>query len=102
MEMKPEQLKPNRSNDAASTDDVNRDRIAPIHSALFVMSEAKTFWKRPCYLAYDTYDARLRSFFTWPKYMHPTSTALSTAGNFYAGMYIILAPTYIFLHRESS
>ena len=27
--------------------------------------------ERPRYLAYDTYDAWLRSFFTWPKYMHP-------------------------------
>ena len=92
MEMKPEQPKPNRSNDAPSTD-VTRDIIAPILLALFLMSEAITRWKGPRYLAYDTYDARLRSFFTWPKYMHPAPTALSTSGFFYAGMYIISSPT---------
>jgi hypothetical protein len=43
MEKKPEQPKP-RSNDAPSPD-VNHDRIAPILTALFVMSEAKTVGK---------------------------------------------------------
>jgi hypothetical protein len=64
MEKKPEQPKP-RSHDARSTD-VTRDRIL---SAFFVMSETTTRWKGPRYLAYDTYDAMLRSFFTWPKRM---------------------------------
>ena len=91
IERKREQLK-SRSNDAPSTD-VTRDRIAPILSALFVMSEATTRWKGPRYLAYDTYDARLRSFFTWPNHMHPSPTNLSTAGFFYVGKGIIISPT---------
>jgi hypothetical protein len=60
-----------RSNDVSGTD-VVPDRFAPILTAIFVMSEATTRWKGPHYLAYDTYDARLRSFFTSPKYLHPT------------------------------
>ena len=49
------------------------------------MSDDTNRWKGPRYLAYDTYDARLRSFFTWPKYLNPTPTALSTAGFCYSG-----------------
>jgi len=90
--MKPEQLKSKHSNDDPSTDGIH-DRIAPILSALFFMSEATTRWKELRPIAYDTYDARLRSFFTWPKHMHPAPTALSTAGFFYAGMYIISSLT---------
>ena len=74
IERKREQLK-SRSNDAPSTD-VTRDRIAPILSALFVMSEATSRWKGPRYLAYDTYDARLRSSFTWPYHLHPSPHSL--------------------------
>jgi len=76
------------SNDAPNRD-VTRDRITPILTALFVMSEATSRWKGPRYLAYDAYDARLRSFFTWPKHMHSSPIALSTAGLFYAGKNII-------------
>jgi hypothetical protein len=90
MEKKPDQPK-RRSNDAPNTD-VDRDLLAHILTALFVMNEATNRWKRPHYLAYDTYDARLRSFFTWPKHMHPSPTALSTAGFFYVGKNII-SPT---------
>jgi len=46
------------------------------------MSEATSRWKGPRYLAYDTYDAWLRSFFTWPTHLHPSPTALSTTGFF--------------------
>ena len=91
MEKKPEHPKPG-SNDAPSTD-FARDRIAPILSPLFVMSEATARWKGPRYLAYDTYSSRFRSFFTWSKHMHPSPTALSTAGYFYAGKDIIISPT---------
>ena len=66
MEDKPEQPK-RRCNDAPSAD-VDRDRLAPIITELFVMSGATSSPKGPRYLAYDTYEARLRSSFTRPKH----------------------------------
>jgi hypothetical protein len=70
-------------------------RLAPILTALF---EATSRWKGPRYLAYDTYDARLRTFFTWPKHIHPSPTALSTAGFFHADKNII-SLSYIVSYR---
>ena len=32
-----------------------------------VMSNATNRWKGPCHLQYDSHDARLRSFITWPR-----------------------------------
>jgi len=73
--------------DAPSTD-VAPERFPPILTARFVMSEATSCWKGPRYLAYDTYDARLRSFFTWPKHMHPSPQPVS-----FMLLRIIFSPT---------
>ena len=80
------------SNNAPSTD-VGRDRFASILTPLFFMSEATNSWKVPCYLAYDIFDARLRSFFSWPKYMESSPAILSTAG-FFMWVRIIFSPKY--------
>ena len=50
-----------------------------------VMSNATNRWKGPCHLQYDSHDARVRSFITWPRYSKPDHTILGIAGFWYTG-----------------
>ena len=72
-----------RSNDVPGTD-VGPDKFATILTGIFVMSVATTKWKGPRCLAYDTYDAQLRSFL-YVKIPAFQPNASSTAGFFYSG-----------------
>ena len=67
------------------SNDVRPDRFARTLTEIFIVSEATTRWKGSRFLAYNSYDARVRSFLNWPRYLNPTPTALNTAGFFYSG-----------------
>ena len=67
------------------SNDVGPERFAPTLTEIYIMNQATTQWKGQRCLAYDSYDARVRSFLNWPRYLNPTPTALNTAGFFYSG-----------------
>jgi E3 ubiquitin-protein ligase XIAP len=49
------------------------------------MSNSTNRWKEPCHLLYDSYETRLRSFITLPRYLKPDPTTLGIAGFWYTG-----------------
>ena len=62
------------------------DRLARSLSELYMMTNATAHWKGSRYLNYDYYDACIRSFMNWLRYVRPTLTILATAGFFYVGI----------------
>jgi hypothetical protein len=66
------------------SNDVGPETFAPTLPEILITSEATTRWKGPRYLAYDFYDAYVRSFLNRQRYLSPTSTSLSTGSFFYS------------------
>ena len=48
------------------------------------MSTTTTRWKEPRHFAYNSYEAIVRSFLNWPRYLIPTPTSLSAVCFFYS------------------
>ena len=62
------------------------DRIARSLSELYMMTNATANGKGSRNVNYDSYDACLRSFTNWLRYMRPTLTMLASADFFYVGV----------------
>ena len=67
------------------SNDVGPEIFAPTLTEIFTMSEATTRWKGLCNLAYDFYDARVRSFFNWPRYLSLTPHIVNHRRFLYSG-----------------